>query len=225
MAFSCCIERRTNATYMIDARETAPGRATRSMYLDAQGKPNEANSINGALAAAIPGTPAGLVWLAQHYGRLPLSVSLAPAITLARDGFPVDGRYASAASAREALLKANAEAARIFLTDGVAPKEGFKLRQPQLASTLEALASRGRDGFYAGDLATRMVAGVRASGGIWELDDSGNLSSRRARARACALSGCLITCASLPSAGGSRNAESLQILERFPVGNLHAGGT
>jgi len=111
---------------MVDARETAPGRATRSMYIDTEGKPNEVISINGALAAAIPGTPAGLVWLAQHYGRLPLSASLAPAITLARDGFEVDVRYASAASAREALLKANAQAARLFLeTLGIARRVTF----------------------------------------------------------------------------------------------------
>ena len=205
---------------MIDARETAPGRATRSMYLDADGRPNEANSINGALAAAIPGTPAGLVWLAQHYGRLPLSVSLAPAITLARDGFSVDGRYASAASAREALLKANADASRIFLADGVAPKEGFKLRQPQLASTLEALALRGRDGFYAGDLATRMVAGVRAGGGIWELDDLATYQVVEREPAHVRYRGALITFAPLPSAGGIVLTESLQILERFPIGSM-----
>ena len=175
---------------------------------------------SGALAAAIPGTPAGLVWLAQRYGRLPLSVSLAPAITLARDGFPVDGRYASAASAREALLKANAQAARIFLADGVAPKEGFKLRQPQLASTLEALATRGRDGFYAGDLAARMVAGVRASGGIWELDDLATYQVVEREPAHVRYRGALITCAALPSAGGVVLTESLQILGRFPVSSL-----
>jgi gamma-glutamyltranspeptidase/glutathione hydrolase len=203
---------------MIDARETAPGRATRSMYLDGEGRPNEANSINGALAAAIPGTPAGLVWLAQHYGRLPLSVSLAPAITLARDGFPVDGRYVSAASAREALLKANADAARIFLTDGVAPKEGFKLRQPQLASTLEVLASRGRDGFYAGELAIRMVAGVRAGGGIWELDDLATYQVVEREAAHVRYRGALITCAPLPSAGGPNSGRDHLIVEAMRRG-------
>jgi len=205
---------------MIDARETAPGRATRSMYIDAEGKPNEVNSINGALAAAIPGTPAGLVWLAQRYGRLSLSVSLAPAITLARDGFEVDGRYASAANAREALLKANAHAARIFLADGVAPKEGFKLRQPQLASTLSALATRGRDGFYAGALAARMVAAVRAGGGIWELDDLATYQVVEREPAHVRFRGALITCAALPSAGGVVLTEVLQILGRFPVSGL-----
>jgi len=205
---------------MVDARETAPGRATRNMYLDADGKPNEAMSLHGALAAGIPGTPAGLVWLSQRYGRLPLSVSLAPAIALARDGFPVDGRYASAASWGERLLKADVEAARIFLDDGVAPKEGFRLRQPQLASTLEALASGGHNGFYAGEIAARLLAGVRSRGGIWELDDltayrvlerePTHLRYRNAR----------ITCAALPSAGGVVLSESLQILEGFPMGSV-----
>ena len=205
---------------MIDARETAPGRATRGMYLDSDGKPNEAMSLHGALAAGIPGTPAGLVWLSQRYGRLPLAVSLAPAIALARDGFPVDGRYASAASLREGLLKADVEAARIFLNDGVAPKAGFRLRQPQLAATLEALASRGRDGFYAGELAARLLTGVRAKGGIWVLDDLAAYRVVEREPTHVRYRNARITCTALPSAGGIVIAESLQILERFPLGSV-----
>ena len=58
---------------MIDARDTAPGRARPDLYIDANGKPDERASIDGMKAAAIPGTPAGLAWLSQRYGRLPLT--------------------------------------------------------------------------------------------------------------------------------------------------------
>ena len=62
-----------------DARETAPLAATADMYLDARGNVIAAKSIDGPLAAAIPGTPAALEHLATRYGRLPLAVTLAPA--------------------------------------------------------------------------------------------------------------------------------------------------
>ncbi|HEX5757365.1 MAG TPA: gamma-glutamyltransferase, partial [Arenimonas sp.] len=69
-----------NRDVFVDARERAPLAATRDMYLDADGNADRDRAINGALAAAIPGLPAGLAHLAQRYGRLPLSASLAPAM-------------------------------------------------------------------------------------------------------------------------------------------------
>ena len=73
----------------IDAREFAPAAASRDMFLDAHGDPVPGLSTRSALAAGIPGEPAGLALLAARYGRLPVARSLAPAIRLARDGFPL----------------------------------------------------------------------------------------------------------------------------------------
>ena len=70
----------------VDARETAPGAATRDMYLDGNGEPIRRASLSGPLAAGIPGLPAALEHIANKYGRLPLEQSLAPAIRLAREG-------------------------------------------------------------------------------------------------------------------------------------------
>jgi gamma-glutamyltranspeptidase/glutathione hydrolase len=74
---------------MIDLREMAPGAASRDMYLDKDGNPIPGLSRDSALAAGIPGEPAGLAHLAKKYGKLPLTVSVAPAIKLAREGFPL----------------------------------------------------------------------------------------------------------------------------------------
>src|SRR5262245_56315937 len=124
---------------MVDARETAPGRAGPHMYFDAQGKATGSSSMNGALAAGIPGTPAGLVWLADRYGSLPLATTLGPAIRLALDGFPVDARYVAAARFRASLLQTDPAAARVFLVGGEVPAPGYVVRQPELAQTLAAL--------------------------------------------------------------------------------------
>src|SRR5947208_11531908 len=74
----------------LDFRETAPARARRDMYLDAQGQPVENASLVGPLAAGVPGSPAGLYALHQRYGRLPWAKVVAPARSLAADGFRVD---------------------------------------------------------------------------------------------------------------------------------------
>ena len=205
---------------MLDARETAPKRATRTMYLDAEGQPKGRLSLDGALAAGIPGTPAALALLAQQYGKLPLSAALAPAIRLARDGFPVDGRYVAAAGFREGVLQADATVARIFLDNGRVPKPGFVLRQPELAATLEALAAKGRDGFYAGAVARRLVAGVKSGGGIWELEDLAGYRIVERRPASFSYRDARITCAVLPSSGGLVLAQALQILERFALRTL-----
>lgn len=154
----------------IDAREKAPLNASASMYLR-DGKPQPGLSINGPLAAAIPGLPAALVELAERYGSLPLADSLAPAIELARQGFEVDRVYRERAQARLAALRDDPESARLFLHNGEVPPLGQVLRQPELATSLQRLAQRGREGFYGGPTASALLEGVQAAGGIWQAQD------------------------------------------------------
>lgn len=156
---------------MIDGRERAPLAAHRDLYLDAQGRFVPSLALDGPLAAGIPGAPAALVHLSERYGRLPLAQTLAPAIALSRDGFEVDPHYAGFAKLRAQALQASPAAAAQFLADREPPPEGYRLRQPDLAQTLEILARQGHQGFYAGPLAQAMVEGVRAAGGIWTLED------------------------------------------------------
>ena len=205
---------------MIDAREIAPGKASAAMFLDSAGKPVDKASVSGMKAAGIPGTPAALAWLSEHYGRLPLSVSLAPAIRLARDGFATDERFAFVVGWRKALMQDNAQLAGVFLDHGQAPAPGFMVRQTQLAHTLEVLAARGRDGFYTGEIARSMVTAVQASGGIWELDDLQSYQIVERIPQRFTYHGAKITCAALPSAGGLTLAQALQILEHFPLREL-----
>ena len=82
----------SNRDVFIDARETAPAAVDSKDYLNADGSPNRDTSLKGPLSAGIPGEPAGLVWIATHYGKLPLKASLAPAIRIATEGFKPDGR-------------------------------------------------------------------------------------------------------------------------------------
>ena len=200
----------------LDARERAPGAAHADLYRrDGQVQP--ALSRDGALAAAIPGLPAALVELAEQHGRLALRDSLAPAIRLAREGFPVDRVYRDRATMRLAAMRDDAETARLFLNSGEVPAEGTLLRQPELADTLLTLAKHGRDGFYAGPLAERLVAGVRAAGGIWTLQDLADYRTvQRQPIRVPLAEGRELISAPPPSAGGVALAQSLLMLQQLP---------
>lgn len=162
---------RDSMQVMVDGREKAPGGAYRDMYLDDKGEVVPGLSITGPLAAGIPGVPAAMVHIAEKYGRLSLAQSLAPAIRIAREGFKVDSHYRHYAKFRVEDLRKSPAAAAIFLHDGEIPPEGYLLKQEDLARTLEAIAAKGKTGFYEGPLADKIVAGVRDHGGIWSLED------------------------------------------------------
>ncbi|MEG1042682.1 MAG: gamma-glutamyltransferase [Pseudomonas sp.] len=200
----------------IDARERAPGKASESMYLK-DGKVQPGLSINGPLAAAIPGLPAALADLAAHYGKLPLKNTLAPAIRLANQGFSVDRIYRDRATMRLNALRDDPESARLFLKQGEVPALGAQIRQPELATTLERLANQGRDGFYRGPTAQAMVQGVQAAGGIWSLDDLANYRTAKREPLRYQLAGQReLISAPPPSAGGVALAQSLAMLQRLP---------
>lgn len=201
----------------LDARERAPLAAHPELYRRA-GQVQQSLSLDGPLAAAIPGLPAALVELAKRFGRLPLRDSLAPAIRLARDGVGIDRVYRERAGWRLAALRDDPESARIFLDDnGEIPAEYSLLRQPELARTLERLARDGQAGFYAGETAEKLVSGVRAAGGIWTLRDLREYRVvERQPLRYRLNEGRELISAPPPSAGGLALAQSLAMLQQLP---------
>ena len=200
----------------LDARERAPLAAHADLYR-VDGQVQRSLSLDGALAAAIPGLPAALVELAERFGQLPLRDALAPAIRLARSGFSVDRVYRERAGWRLAAMRDDAETARLFLDQGEIPEELALLCQPELADTLERLGEQGFAGFYQGELAQRLVAGVRAAGGIWTLEDLAQYRVvERQPLRVALAEGRELISAPPPSAGGLAIAQSLLILQQLP---------
>jgi gamma-glutamyltranspeptidase/glutathione hydrolase len=207
---------------MVDGRERSPMAAYQDMYLDVTGQVMAGASIDGPLAAGIPGQPAALVHIAEHYGRLPLKQTLAPAIELARKGFPVDAVYQRMAKRRLSQLLQSEEAKRIFLQRGEVPELGQTIRQRDLAKTLKSLAKQGHEGFYGGKVAQRLVKAVQAAGGIWTQAD---LADYRVVERAPIKGdyrGMQITSAAPPSSGGVVLLLMLNILERYDLDALDA---
>jgi gamma-glutamyltranspeptidase/glutathione hydrolase len=202
---------------VIDARETAPAAAHRDMYLDAKGEVIARASLDGALAAAIPGLPAALVYLASHYGRLPLRLSLAPAIRAARHGFPVSPIYRERAQGRLAALRADPAAARTFLVDDEAPPLGHCLIQDDLATALADLAVGT---FFDERRITAWAQAVQAAGGIWQPRD---LLTYRVIERSPLYGGyhgMRVTSVPPPSSGGVVLIQALNLLAAYDLDGL-----
>jgi gamma-glutamyltranspeptidase/glutathione hydrolase len=209
---------------MIDGRERAPLAAHRNLYLDEAGAVVPGLSMDGPLAAAIPGEPAALAHLATHYGRLPLADSLAPAIRLAEQGFAVDEHYRRFAAFRLQVLQRFAATAGIFLQHNEVPAPGTVIRQPDLAATLRALAGHGRDGFYGGKVGALLVQGVREAGGIWTLEDLATYRVVEREPVGFDYRDLHVVSAAPPSSGGVALATMLHILEGYPLTRLDEAG-
>lgn len=205
---------------MLDARERAPAGVQASDYLDAAGRPNRDHALNGPLAAGIPGEAAALAWLARHYGKLPLARSLAPAIRLARDGFQPDARMLQMIAARKDVMARYPASARLYLVRGEVPKAGWTFRSPDLARVLERLARSGFDGFYRGETARALVAGVQRAGGRWSAEDLAGYEVKVREPIRFGYRGYRIVTAPPPSSGGIVLAEMLNMLAGYDLGRL-----
>jgi gamma-glutamyltranspeptidase/glutathione hydrolase len=201
----------------VDARETAPAQADASKFLDAKEKPVAAMTRSGTTAAGIPGIPAALQRIATEYGRLSFEQTFAPAIRYAEQGYPADARYARASGWMVKTLAKDPRAAAIFLDEGKAAESGFMVHQPQLGATLRRIVSDGVRTFYHGQIGREMVQSVRSSGGFWTMQDLAAYRVIEREPQRIEFRGARITTAPLPSSGGLVMAQTLQILDTFPL--------
>ena len=204
----------------LDARETAPAAATPERYVQADGGFDRDRATNGAWSAGIPGLPAAFVHLQAEHGRLPLSRSLAPAIRIARDGFPVYARMARGYQARREVMERYPGTREVYLAGGRPIAEGDVFRQPDLARTLEALAAGGFDGFYRGDVAAKLLAGVHDAGGEWTAAELAGYQVRVREPIRFRYHDWEVVTAPPPSSGGIALAQMLQILAPYDLDAL-----
>lgn len=198
------------ATFL-DFRERAPAAASRDMYLGPDGKPTR-DSIEGWRAAAVPGTVRGLEYAARKYGLKPWAELLAPAIRLAREGFPVS--WGLAESLRSSKLLARfPESRRIFQRDGRYLEPEERLVQPELARTLERIAQGGADEFYQGQTARRLAEAMRENGGLITLEDLRAYRVVERQPLCGRYRDCEIITAPPPSSGGIGILQMLGMLE------------
>ncbi len=209
--------------HVIDFRSVAPQAARLEMFLDDKGK-ESARASRGYLAAAVPGTVAGLELAHQRFGRLPWKSLVEPALALARDGVELSADEAFVFTwGRERLKESTSSQATFFKSDGSNFRAGEILRQPELAWSLEQIAAKGAEAFYRGEIAARFEADMAARGGLITRAD---LAAYRAVLREPLVGtyrGHTIYTAPPASAGGATLLNMLNILENFELKPLGAG--
>lgn len=216
--------RKTNGEVrFIDFREKAPAAAARDMYLDAQGNVIENASVIGYKSIGVPGSVAGLVYAEKKYGKLSLEKVMAPAIKLARDGFPL--AWEDAEDLKDEDLAKFPASRRIFQRDGKYYQAGEVLKQPELARTLERIAKNPED-FYHGAMARELAAAIAKGGGLVTADDLAQYEVKEREPIRGTYRGYDIISTPPPSSGGIALVEILNILEGFDLaklGNRSAG--
>jgi gamma-glutamyltranspeptidase/glutathione hydrolase len=194
-----------------DFRERAPEKASRNMYLDAQGNLTR-DSVEGWRSSGVPGTTRGFELALKRFGRRSWAENLAPAIELASKGFPVSYALSDGLKNSRGLAK-DPESRRIFQKGGAFYDVGEALAQPELARTLERIAKNGANEFYEGETATRFADEMAKHGGIISLADLRNYKAVERAPLQGTYHGYTIVTAPPSSSGGIALLEMLGILE------------
>jgi len=212
------------AATAIDYRETAPAATTRDIFLDERGEADPRKSQDSALAIGVPGTVAGLALAHAKYGsgKFTLAQLIAPAIALARDGIPIENDIADSLPRSQSRLARWPATTKIFFAEGRPLAPGATLLQRDLADTLTAIAREGPAGFYRGAVADKLVAAVRAAGGIMTLDDLKNYQPIERTPTSGSYRGYRIVSMPPSSSGGVALVEMLNILEGYRLGEVDA---
>ncbi|QYX31895.1 gamma-glutamyltransferase [Sphaerospermopsis torques-reginae] len=165
---------KTGEIKALDFRERAPIKATKNMYLDANGKVIPGASTNGYLAVATPGTVAGMYEVHRRYGKLPWQEVVKPSIALAKNGFIISNRVSwlslSRFQDRKPRIIDNPAASKIFTRNGEYYQPGERLIQTDLAKTLTAI-SENPQSFYTGKIAKLLADDMAKNAGLITLED------------------------------------------------------
>jgi gamma-glutamyltranspeptidase/glutathione hydrolase len=207
-------------TNFFDYREVAPGKATRDMYIK-DGKLIPDASTLGYRSVAVPGTVAGLELALKTRGTMKLAEVMAPAIRLAKDGFPITEKLVREFDEEKSGLQQFPVSKRIFLNNGQPYKVGEIFRQPELAATLQRIATQGASDFYRGETARMIVADMQSNDGIISAEDLANYQPiiREIVKTHYQINGHRwdVLSSPPPSSGGVAIIEALNILEQVPL--------
>ena len=201
-------------TFAIDFRETAPAAAHRDMYLNDQGKVDQALARFSPQSIGVPGTVRGLSAIHSRFASLPLKSLMKPAIRLAKEGIIVSPGLASDLSNYEKRLKTCPAIAKIFYKkNGELYRFGETLVQSDLAWSLEQIADQGAEAFYEGDIAEKLLAFMKEKGGLITASDLRSYRIAERTPVTGAYKGCQIVSMPPPSSGGIHLIQMLNVLE------------
>ncbi len=204
-------------TTTIDFREKAPAGATTGMFLDSSGNFVPALSQEGYLSSGVPGSVSGLLLALQRYGTRSRKDVITPAKLLARNGITVNERLADDLNGLLRWAGKYPSTRRAFQPSGVDWKAGDRLRQPDLAGTLQRIIDRGAEGFYAGKTADGIVRQMEANGGLITARDLRDYRAMERPPVRGTYRGYDVISMGPPSSGGVLLLELLNLLEAYDI--------
>ena len=204
-------------TGTIDYREKAPLAASKDMYLDKEGNVIAGKSTQTALASGIPGTIAGIFEVHKKLGSLPISEILKPVIALAERGVVVTKNQAqSLNNNREVFIKRNG---RNSLFSKVY-KENDTIKYTALAATFKRIAANGRDEFYSGETAQKLVAFLSKKGGNATMEDLKKYEAKWRDPVTFQYKKLKITSMAPPSSGGICLNQIMKMIEPYNLSQM-----
>jgi gamma-glutamyltranspeptidase/glutathione hydrolase len=195
----------------IDFRERAPEKASRNMYLDAQGNLTR-DSIEGWRSSGVPGSVRGFEIANTKFGTRKWADNLSPAVDLATKGYQVSYALAEGLKGSRSLGR-DAESKRLFQRDGRFYDVGDTIVQPELGRTLQRIATNGPGEFYEGETARRFSEEMAKHGGLITLSDLKNYKALERTPLQGTYKGYTVITAPPSSSGGIALLEMLGILE------------
>jgi len=209
------IHRSDGTTFIIDGHSYAPS----GVSIDTV---NERQQRVGHSACTVPSTPATLDYAQRKYGVLPHAAVFKPAVQVAEEGYAITPLQHRQVGWFGRQMKVSAGIAKLFLVNGAPPPVGHVLRQPELAQTLQRLATDGKEDFYRGEIAQQIVDDMQRNGGLLNANDLASCALPVER-EALETSYRGMRVLSAPSPGGGRNLMfALKLLEQLLPGGIDA---
>lgn len=206
-----------NKTVALDFRESAPAAAHADLFLDPDGTVNTKRARFSTQSSGVPGSVHGLLTALDHYGTLPRKRIIAPAIRLAKRGFPVSQPLALSLKTAQDRLAKDPYISAIFYPNNQPPNPGDPFVQTDLAKTLSRISKHGTAGFYTGKTARAIGQFMRNTNGLITTTDLSNYRSITRQPIHIQYRGQHIYTMPLPSSGGIIMAQILKLIEPFPL--------
>ena len=207
----------TGETGALDYREKAPLTASKDMYLDEQGNVIKGMSLAGAMAIGVPGTIAGIFEVHKKFGSLPIETLFQPAIDLANKGIVVTKKQRSRIKMHQRYFQlVNKE--KILFQEEISV--GDTLKFPNLANTLSRIMKNGRDEFYKGDTARKLVDFINDNNGIISLKDLELYEAVWRDPVEFQYDNLKVISMSPPSSGGICLEQIMKMIEPYNINNL-----
>src|SRR6266481_4501740 len=217
--FAIVYDAKANKLYGLNASGWAPKGLTIE-FLQKQGLREMPQ--RGVHAITVPGAVDGWQKLADKFGRKKLNEDLAAAVRMAEEGFPVPEWTAAYWAEEVDLLRSDEAASKVYLSSDHAPRVGEVFRNPDLAWSLQQIAEHGREAFYKGEIAKKILESMRHHNGTMAAEDLASYSSEWAEPISTTYRDWTVY-EMPPNGQGIAALEMLNIMETFPIGQLGFG--